>query len=229
MNIRTLRIATFPLGLLVCAGPASAEPGKPLKIVEDFEKGAARWKPTAPENWKVVADRGGEVFDLFNKAATYKPPHRSPFNFALLDGVRLGDFTITAKVKATVKSYGHRDVVVVFGHQDPARFYYVHFGEKADDHSCQVFIVNNAARTKISTKETNGIPWKDETWHTIKVVRKTSDGTVKVYFDDMEKTVLEARDTTFTGGQIGIGSFDDTARFDDITIEGTEAGESAGK
>jgi hypothetical protein len=217
--------------MLVIAGLGHgfAVPGQPFKRIEDFENGAARWKPTAPENWKVVADRGGQVFDLFNKAPTYQPPHRSPHNFALLDGVWLGDVTITAKVKTTAKSYGHRDVVVVFGHQDPARFYYVHFGEKADDHSCQVFIVNNAARLKISTRETSGIPWKDDTWHTIKVVRKAADGEVKVYFDNMDQPVLEARDTTFAGGRIGIGSFDDTARFDDVSIEGTEAAAPAGK
>ncbi|MFN0128858.1 MAG: hypothetical protein ACKV19_19480 [Verrucomicrobiales bacterium] len=31
------------------------------------------------------------------------------------------------------------------------------------------------------------------------------------------------KDTTFASGQIGFGSFDDTARFDDIVITGTKA------
>ena len=35
----------------------------------------------------------------------------------------------------------------------------------------QVFIVNDAPRTKISTKETTGIPWKEDPWHTVRVPR----------------------------------------------------------
>ena len=37
-----------------------------------------------------------------------------------------------------------------WGWQDPARFYYVHLGEKPDPHSSQVFIVNDAPRTAIT-------------------------------------------------------------------------------
>ncbi|MGI8603116.1 MAG: hypothetical protein ACR2OZ_08955 [Verrucomicrobiales bacterium] len=219
----THRFTQFLLITLFCVAAVSiasiADPAATVKITEDFEKGADRWQPTTPANWQISEDHGGKVYDLFNKAATYQPPFRSPFNFALLKDKRFTSVTLTAKVKTTIKSYGHRDIVVVFGYQDPAHFYYVHFGEKADPHSGQVFIVNNAPRTKISTKETKGIPWKDDTWHTVKVIH-AADGTVKVYFDDMENTILEANDKTFAHGQVGIGSFDDTARFDDIVVEG---------
>jgi hypothetical protein len=216
MKLSTL---TFLL-LLAIASVALAD--APQKLTEDFEHGADRWQPTVAANWKISEDHGGKVYDLFDKASTYQPPFRSPFNFALLKDHRFSDVTITAKVKTTVKSYGHRDIVVVFGYQDPSHFYYVHFGEIADEHSGQVFIVKDAPRTKISTKETKGVPWKDDTWHTVKVIRNAADGTVKVYFDDMKNTILEAKDTAFAAGQIGIGSFDDTARFDDITVEGVE-------
>jgi hypothetical protein len=30
---------------------------------------------------------------------------------------------------------------------------------------------------------------------------------------------MKARDTTFGAGQVGFGSFDDTARFDEIVVE----------
>ncbi len=212
-------VAAIVAGQALVAAPEAEK----VVITEDFEHGADRWAPTAPAQWKIAGDHGGHVYDLFNKAQTFKTPHRSPFNFALLKDQSFSEITLTAKVKTTVKSYGHRDVVVVFGHRDPAHFYYVHFGEKADPHSCQVFIVNAADRTKISTKESTGIPWKDDTWHSLKVVWKASDGTIKVYFDDMDNTVMEAKDTTFAAGAVGIGSFDDTARFDDVRIEGVAA------
>ena len=50
---------------------------------------------------------------------------------------------------------------VFFGYQDDSHLYYVHLGKKTDDHANQVFIVNEAPRTKISTKTTDGIPWLD--------------------------------------------------------------------
>lgn len=213
--------AVLPLAALALTFSATAEP---LTVREDFEDGAGRWKATAPENWRVTDTDRGRVFELFDKAARYQPPFRSPFNFALLQEHQFGDFTLTAEVKTTARSYGHRDIVVVFGYQDPAHFYYAHFGEKADDHSCQVFIVNEAPRTKISTRETEGIPWQEDRWHRLKIVRKVSDGSVKVYFDNMDEPVLEAKDSTFSAGQIGLGSFDDTAQFDNVVIEGEVSG-----
>ncbi len=206
------------LALLI---PGPADETSPATFREDFEQGFDRWEPTAAQNWKLSDDRDGKVLDLFDKTARTKPPHRSPFNFVLLKEHAFGTFHATAKVKTTTKSYGHRDIVFIFGYQDDAHFYYVHFGEKADPHSGQIFIVDGADRKKISTKETTGIPWKDDTWHTIQVTRDR-EGFIKVFFDDLKETVLEAKDTTFGAGRIGLGSFDDTARFDDLEITGGE-------
>lgn len=220
--MKTACLAAAPLALAFSALVAANDTA-PVTFTEDFEQGFDRWVPTAPENWKLTDDHGGQVLDLFDKTARTKPPHRSPFNFVLLKDAAFADVSITAKVRTTTKAYGHRDIVVVFGYQDPAHYYYAHYGEKADDHAGQVFIVNNAPRTKISTKETTGIPWKEDTWHTVRVTRTAADGMIRVYFDDMENSVMEAKNTTFASGQIGFGSFDDTARFDDIVITGTPA------
>lgn len=214
-TMKTLRLFLSTAAVVAASLCAAEEP--PLRITESFENGFDRWEPTSPANWKISPGNGGHVLDLFDKTPRTKPPHRSPFNFVLLKDHTFRAFTATAKVKTTTKAYGHRDVVFVFGWQDEAHFYYVHFGEKADPHSCQVFIVNGADRTKISTKETTGIPWKDDTWHTLKVTREV-DGTILVYFDNMKETVLETKDTTFGAGRLGFGSFDDTAQFDDIEI-----------
>ena len=205
------------------AAPAATAAPAAITITDDFEQGFTRWQPTAPENWKLSEDHGGRVLDLFDKTARTSPPHRSPFNFVLLQNQSFGDVSITASVQTTTQAYGHRDTVVIFGYQDPAHFYYVHFGEKADNHAGQVFIVNDAPRTKISTLETTGIPWRENVWHTLRVTRTAADGMIRVYFDDMHTAIMEAKDTTFGPGQVGFGSFDDTARFDDIIITGTPA------
>jgi len=129
----------------------------------------------------------------------------------------VGDFILDVKLQSTIKDYEHRDMCLFFGFQDPAHFYYVHFGKKADDHANQIFIVNNAPRKKISTTSTTGTPWTDD-WHHARVVRNTGSGTIEVYFDDMEKPAMTATDKAFSWGQVGIGTFDDTGNFDDVTV-----------
>jgi hypothetical protein len=95
----------------------------------------------------------------------------------------------------------------------------VHLGKKTDDHANQVFIVNGAARTKISTKTTEGTDWDDQ-WHTIRIVRSSRSGTILIYFDDMKRHVMAATDSTFRWGRVGVGSFDDTGDWDDFRLRG---------
>ena len=133
----------------------------------------------------------------------------------------VGDFELTARVLSTHPDYGHRDVCLFFGYQDPAHFYYVHLGKKADDHANQIFIVNAKPRTKISLKSTKGTNWDDK-WHDVKIVRSVKDGKIEVFFDDMKKPVMIANDKTFTWGRIGLGSFDDTGDWDDVRLRGVK-------
>lgn len=204
--------------------PAGDSSELPVVAREDFEQGAARWRPTDPSAWKLAPGekgRAGQVYRQFKKNSDYKTPHRSPLNLSILQEPVVGDFVLTAKVLSTHPDYGHRDACLVFGYQDPAHFYYVHFGKQTDDHANQVFIVNDKPRTKISTQTTPGTNW-DEKWHDVKIVRKVADGVIEVYFDDMTKPVMKAQDKTFVWGRIGVGSFDDTSDWDDIEVRGVK-------
>ena len=98
-------------------------------------------------------------------------------------------------------------------------FYYVHTGLKPDPHSGQIMIVNNAPR-KALTKNKNKTPWKENTWHQVKVVRDSKAGTIEIFFDDMEKPYMKVVDKTFGKGKIGIGTFDDINNFDDVKVYG---------
>jgi hypothetical protein len=185
---------------------------------EDFEKGFERWEPTDAAAWRLEDGPTGKCLSQFAKSK-YAPPHRSPFNLALLKDVVVGDFVLEAKCRSTVKDYGHRDLCVVFGYQDPGRFYYSHLGKKTDDHANQIFIVNGAPRTKISTKTTEGTNWTDD-WVKVKVVRKGAD--IEVFWSDMATPAQTARDATFPSGRIGVGSFDDTGLWDDVVLKGAK-------
>jgi hypothetical protein len=195
---------------------------EPLPVVysEDFEKGADNWQPMDPTQWKVKKTDEGQVYSQHEKKTKYKPPHRSPTNIAILKDVVVGDFELKTKVKSTHVDYGHRDACLVFGYQDPSHFYYVHLGKQGDDHANQIFIVNDAPRTKISVTTTPGTNWQEK-WHDVKIVRKVADGIIEIYFDDMDKPVMTAKDKTFAWGQIGVGTFDDTADYDNLELRGT--------
>jgi hypothetical protein len=197
----------------------------PQLFSEQFDDGAARWEPTDARAWRVIDSRQGKAYSLFQQS-DYKPPYRSPLNFALAKDAVVSDFVLEADVLSTIKDYAHRDMCIVFGYQDPAHFYYVHFGKKTDDHANQIFIVNNAARTKVSTQTTPGTPWDDE-WHHVKVSRDVESGAIAIYFDDLQKPVMTAEDKVFTWGQVGLGSFDDVGDWDNVVLRGTKVARPA--
>lgn len=212
---------------LACAPLAARGEELPEVFVENFEQGASRWKPADPNSWKIAETPEGKVYSLFQDSK-YKPPFRSPENIALLEDVTVGDFVLDARLQSTVPDYGHRSLVLVFGYQDPAHFYYVHFGKQTDNHANQIFLVNGAPRTKISTKTTAGTPW-DDAWHRVRIKRNVASGEIAIYFDDLNEPVMTAQDKTFAWGRIGIGSFDDLGNFDDIKLRGEKVSPPAGK
>jgi hypothetical protein len=193
------------------------EKGPRIVFQDDFEKGATAWRPREDASWKLDQDAGSQVYSQFVHSTAIEPPHRSPYNMSLVKDLVVGNFELTVRVRATKELYNHRDVCVFFGFQDPAHFYYVHFGQATDDHANQIFIVNAADRIKISTKTTEGTPW-DDAWHTVRIVRGVETGQIAVYFDDMENPIMTAVDRNFTWGQVGVGSFDDMANWDDFRL-----------
>ena len=127
--------------------------------------------------------------------------------------MNIADFVLTFDVKSTKDTGGHRDCCVFFNWQDAEHFYYCHLGASPDPHSGQIMIVKDAPR-KAMTENKNKTPWKNETWHKVKVVRESAKGTIDVYFDDMKKPHMSVIDKTYGKGRIGIWSFDDMNDFD---------------
>jgi hypothetical protein len=208
--------------------PARELKGLPLVFFDNFDSPEAdRWEQSDPAAWKIIDQQGNRVYSQFRQSQV-ETPVRSPFNRALVKNLVVGDVVLDVKLQSTIKDYDHRDMCLFFGFQDPAHFYYVHFGKKADDHANQIFIVNGEPRKKISTTSTAGTPWTDD-WHHARVVRKVDAGTIEVFFDDMEKPAMTATDKTFLWGQVGIGSFDDTGNFDDVLVYGKKVERPAGK
>jgi len=227
------RAIAVMIGVVIVGGAVRAAETLPLLYSDDFEHGMERWStfdaPGAEPCFKVVEVEGpgGKKTSALRTLGTskYDPPFRSPPNIALLKDVSVGDFELTAKVQSTNVDAGpHRDMCVVWGYQDPSHFYYVHFGAVAtpDTNSCQIFIVNDAARRPITETPVKGTPWTNG-WINVKVIRRIGDGTMEVYFDDMQKPFMTAHDNTFTWGRVGLGTFDDNGNWDDFELHGALA------
>ena len=190
----------------------------PVVTTDNFNKGAANWEPKDPSAWKVVKQGDNSFYSMF-KDSSYKPEVRSPVNFALLKEVTVSDFVLDVDMRSTQEVYGHQDLCLFFGYQDPSHFYYVHLGREADAHANSIFLVNGEPRVSIAQKRTDGTAWTKD-WHHVRIKRDTSKGTIEVYFDDMKKPVMTTVDKHFLHGRIGIGSFDDTGDFDNLNLRG---------
>lgn len=193
-----------------------------LLYEQDFDQPEAlqSFQMTDRKAWKFAAEKdGGGAMELAQQSK-YEPSVRSPVNIALIKDKAFGDFVLEVNLKQTGREYGHRDMCLFFGFQDPSHFYYTHIATKADPHAHNIFIVNGEPRANIARKTTDGVNWGLEVWHQVRLERKLADGSIKVFFDDMSEPIMIAEDKTFGAGPIGFGSFDDTGKVDHIRIWG---------
>ncbi len=193
--------------------------GLPLVFEENFESGRDNWVATDEKAWEIKEEEGGDHVFALVRSSEYKPPVRSPRSIARIKGLEVSDFVLEAQMKQTGREYGHRDLCIFFGYQDPANFYYVHIATNADAHANSIFIVDDKPRTSIATKRNDGTDW-GKGYHRVRIERDTESGKIEVFFDDMENPIMTAEDKTFIKGGIGFGSFDDVGCIDDIRIWG---------
>lgn len=233
--MNSIFVAVFAWGSLASAIQAEekaspAPEGYKLVYNQPFESGEAiaNFVFSDPAAWNL--EKAGDHLALGLVAQSkYKPAHRSPLNIALVNGPHVGDFVLEVQMQQTGKEYGHRDMCLYFGFQDPDHFYYVHIATKTDAHAHNIFIVNDAPRLKISDKTTEGFDWgKPGTWHTVRLLREASSGKIEVYVDKGEEPIMTATDKTFGAGWLGFGSFDDTGLVDDIRLWSPEVSEKGG-
>ncbi len=163
--------------------------------------------------WSWTEADGGAL--EFVKGSTYKPPHRSPLNFALVNGVEAKEFILEAEVLQTGREYGHRDLCFFFAFESPSKFGYVHLASKPDAHAHNIFLVNEAPRKAQAPIGKKGISW-DGGYKTIRLQRLTADGEIDVFFDG--KKVMSADAAPYGKGRLGFGSFDDSGRMRSIRI-----------
>ncbi len=230
MTVRPGALPALALALAACAhrggeapGAAGAPPGYRLLFEETFESDAAlaRFTFTDPAAWRISRGDADGVPSLeLAGPSRYEPAVRSPRSLALVAGIEVGDFDLEVDLLSTKDEYPHRDLVLVFGHESPDRFYYVHLASRPDENAHNVFVVDRAPRAPLAPVPARGVDWnnggKNGAWHRFRLSRRGGD--VEVSLDG--EVVLAARDTRIARGRVGLGSFDDTGRFARLRVWG---------
>jgi hypothetical protein len=151
-----------------------------------------------------------------------RPPGvpRRPLQFARLKGVKAGSFTLNVKVRRAGGS-----MIVVFNYVDTLHFYYVHLskdpGTEIAVHN-GIFIVDGGDRRRIAGLDAApALP--DRSWHDVQIVRNVSSGSIQVFLDKQTTPRFSVIDHTFTSGQVGVGSFDETGDFADFRLDSDDA------
>jgi len=189
------------------------------RTADDFEDGNADdWNSLTTSRWEVVMDEGDMAYYL-NTTGFGSPGNGQLGEYSLLPGDH-GDFIFTAQAKLgdSVSSNALADYAVVFGYQDPDNYYYVLFNN--DQNFTQLFKVINGSRSAaLVTAESDWL--NDNAYHSIEITRTGS--AIRVYFDS--NLILSAEDGSLGAGKVGVGSFNDSAYFDDVSVtEATSGG-----
>ena len=159
--------------------------------------------------------RRGEL--VLRRRGTYRPPHRSPHGIALLPVCVTGDFRLSLDVMHRGEETAHRDACLFFGWTSPSRFLYAHVSTRADPRAHQLQVVADADRTPFTSSRNDGVDWGRQAWRRL-VLEKTGDR-FRVWFDGSPAPVLDGTIQGFATGYIGVGSFDDLARFRNVKLE----------
>ena len=186
----------------------------------DQPEGLLDFRCTDAQAWKLDH---GSLWQF--GASQYTPPHRSPQNLAILSSFRLGSFVLEADLMQTGREYAHRDLCLVFGFQDPARYCYAHLSSSADQNAHNLFVVDQGPRTPITTRRTKGVDWGRDDWKRVRLEFDREAGTARVLVDGEE--VLFSDRVPRLSGCVGFGSFDDEGRIDNLRIWSEELDRSA--
>jgi len=230
MHIR--RSTTALLAGVLALWPATAsaapadDPGAPAYHHVNAPATPQHWDPLTDELWDY---RGNQV--VLTRAGTNpNDGARRPFEYAIVTkGPELADVSITADVRLDESvTVSNRDVVVIWNYQGPKRFYYAHFSQDNTIYPHNgIFVVDNADRRRIDDQWTGSVgappAVTDADWHDVRVDYSAATGEIAVFVDGADEPLMTATDTTFSGGRVGFGSFDNFGRTRHFRAVGTAA------
>jgi len=207
------KVAMLILATLVVASPRAGFSQAPC-VTDDFEDGTAdEWTPLAASRWQVLADAGSLRY--FLNTSDYDSP----------DGIRMGeislssrgpwgDFVFACLAKSVDVTQGNSaaDLCIAFAYQDSDSYYYINFN--ASPGLTQLHRIHDGNQVTLATY--NQPTFVDGNYHTLRVERTGNQ--IRAFFDGAQ--LFSVSDSFFGKGQIGLGSYNDSGYFDDVTISG---------
>jgi hypothetical protein len=198
--------------------PSTGDPGDAVTDVAERRN----WDPLTPSKWAFENDEVALV-----ERGTAPPGPRRPFEYAVLrNGPEFTDLRYEAQVRIDEPvSRNDRDVVLIFNYRSPTRFYYAHLSQDNTIYPHNgIFVVDDADRLRIDDQwngTTGAEPAIDDvSWHDVRLDYCAESGRIEVYVDDSDAPLMTATDSTFAGGRVAFGSFDNYGRVRDVALVG---------
>jgi len=203
-----MKLTTLLMALLM-AGAVMAGAADTLKIF------GHEWSVPVAADWKVDQEEGAPVLRLVEHRGPLPGPRR-PIQFALADAEYSGRVTVEGDVKPLGGS-----LLIVFGYRDAEHFDYAHLsvdtGTKQPVHN-GVFHVYGGERVRISSEQGPAAFSATGRWHHVKLTHDARTGKVSVMVNGEAVPAIEAVDKSLGAGRVGLGSFDETGGYKNISI-----------
>jgi hypothetical protein len=126
------------------------------------------------------------------------------------------NLTLEADVKPLKRS-----LIIVYAYRDEAHFNYAHLSTdtatKQPVHN-GVFHVFGGERVRISSQEGPPAFAATDRWYHVRLIYDAAAGVVQVTVDGEPVPALHAVDLSLGRGKIGLGSFDETADFENVKV-----------
>ncbi|MFQ6097680.1 MAG: sialidase family protein [Armatimonadota bacterium] len=163
--------------------------------------GAPRWQPVQGR-W-AVRDGAYEQTDFVPTTTT-----------TFLTEPVFADFAFTVRFRVANVGGGVRAAGLIFRSVDSERFYYVHY----DTRNSQVILVKQTPEKPWGEiKRVGNLTMPAERWHEASV--QCEGETIRVFLTG--KRIIEARDSTFKAGRVGLRCGQGRIAFDDVSVKGT--------
>jgi hypothetical protein len=189
----------------------SQQGGGNKAVFEDTFDGPVHWRVRTPRAWSIAEDPQTKskalclIFAVGERAS--------------LEVVKPKDFRLTFNARSGMipedKHWPLRDFFVHFGTKDPKNGYAVAFNGTAEYSG--IYVVAGGVEKRIAAPPEN-VVLIDAGYHEYVIERKGK--AILVLLDG--RKAMEARDATFGEGEIGFGSRNDPAWFDDVKLELTD-------
>ena len=183
---------------------------------DNFEDGnSTGWTALTPSRWTVGTDGGS--YSYYINTTSYDPQSGNrPGEYSLIDNSNYTTFAINLKEKVgdSVSTNSTADSVVIFNYQDASNYYYLELNN--DKTKVQLFKVVSGTASLVADSD-GATDWvADNNYHNISIERDGDTGFIGVWYDS--GYVISVYDKQFNGGKVGVGSYDDSAYFDNVSV-----------